>query len=129
MSYLEIPITAVNGQTKYVIAKDKIMLVRQGDAVLPTPSGGTVGTTVSLFLDSGLASQEVITFTHTVLSAAVIAAGYNVADIISDAIASNPSGGISKVGGIPATFQAVVAGQNVAGQAATFVQFSAPVLA
>jgi len=127
MSYLEIPITAVNGQTKYVIAKDKIMLVRQGDATLP--NAGNAGTTVSLFLDSGLASQEVITFTHTVLSAAVIAAGYNVADIINDAIASNPSGGISKVGGIPATFQAVVAGQNVAGQAATFVQFSAPVLA
>ena len=127
MSYLEIPITAVNGQTKYVIAKDKIMLVRQGDATLP--NAGNAGTTVSLFLDSGLATQEVITFTHTVLSAAVIAAGYNVADIISEAIASNPSGGISKVGGIPATFQAVVAGQNVAGQAATFVQFSAPVLA
>ena len=126
MSYLEIPITAVNGQTKYVIAKDKIMLVRQGDATLP--NAGNVGTTVSLFLDSGLATQEVITFTHTVLSAAVIAAGYNVADIISEAIASNPSGGVSKVGGIPATFQAVVAGQNVAGQAATFVQFSAPVL-
>ena len=49
--------------------------------------------------------------------------------IRDSAIASNPSGGISKVGGIPATFQAVVAGQNVAGQAATFVQFSAPVLA
>jgi len=127
MSYLEIPITAVNGQTKYVIAKDKIMLVRQGDATLP--NAANVGTTVSLFLDSGLATQEVITFTHTVLSAAVIAAGYNVADIISEAIASNPSGGVSKVGGIPATFQAVVAGQNVAGQAATFVQFSAPVLA
>ena len=127
MSYLEIPITAVNGQTKYVIAKDKIMLVRQGDATLP--NAGNVGTTVSLFLDSGLATQEVITFTHTQLSAAVIAAGYNVADIISEAIASNPSGGVSKVGGIPATFQAVVAGQNVAGQAATFVQFSAPVLA
>tara|TARA_R110001606_G_scaffold55637_1_gene135404 strand:+ start:508 stop:891 length:384 start_codon:yes stop_codon:yes gene_type:complete len=127
MSYLEIPITAVNGQTKYVIAKDKIMLVRQGDATLP--NAGNAGTTVSLFLDSGLATQEVITFTHTVLSAAVIAAGYNVADIISEAIASNPSGGVSKVGGIPATFQAVVAGQNVAGQAATFVQFSAPVLA
>ena len=127
MSYLEIPITAVNGQTKYVIAKDKIMLVRQGDATLP--NAANVGTTVSLFLDSGLATQEVITFTHTQLSAAVIAAGYNVADIISEAIASNPSGGVSKVGGIPATFQAVVAGQNVAGQAATFVQFSAPVLA
>lgn len=127
MSYLEIPITAVNGQTKYVIAKDKIMLVRQGDATLP--NAGNAGTTVSLFLDSGLATQEVITFTHTVLSAAVIAAGFNVADIINDAIASNPSGGISKVGGIPATFQAVVAGQNVAGQAATFVQFSGPVLA
>jgi hypothetical protein len=127
MSYLEIPITAVNGQTKYVIAKDKIMLVRQGDATLPNAANPL--TTVSLFLDSGLATQEVITFTHTQLSAAVIAAGYNVADIISEAIASNPSGGVSKVGGIPATFQAVVAGQNVAGQAATFVQFSAPVLA
>jgi hypothetical protein len=128
MSYLEIPITAVNGQSKYVIAKDDIMLVRQGDATLPNPTGGTVGTTVTIFLGSGIAIDS-ITFTHTVLSAAVIAAGYNVADIINDAIASNPSGGVSKVGGIPATFQAVVAGQNVAGQAATFVQFSAPVVA
>ena len=128
MSYLEIPITAVNGQTKYVVAKDDIMLVRQGDAVLPNPTGGTVGTAVTIFLGSGI-SVDTITFTHTVLSTAVIAAGYNVADIISEAIASNPSGGISKVGGIPATFQAVVAGQNVAGQAATFVQFSAPIVA
>ena len=128
MSYLEIPITAVNGQTKYVVAKDDIMLVRQGDAVLPNPTGGTVGTAVTIFLGGGI-SVDTITFTHTVLSTAVLAAGYNVADIISEAIASNPSGGISKVGGIPATFQAVVAGQNVAGQAATFVQFSAPVIA
>jgi|TARA_R110002110_G_scaffold114031_2_gene282687 hypothetical protein len=122
MSYLEIPITAVNGQTSYVIPKDKIMLIRQGDAVLPNPTGGTVGTTVSIWLDSGLATQEVITFTHTVLSAGVIAAGYNVANIIQDAWASNPGGIVSRVGGIPATISAT-------GQALTFVVFTAPVLA
>ena len=128
MSYLEIPITALNGQTSVIVKKSDIMYCRQGDAVLPNPTGGTVGTTVTLFLGGGIALDN-ITLTHTVLSAAVIAAGFNVADAINDAIASNPSGGVSKVGGIPATFQAVVAGQNVAGQAATFVQFSAPVLA
>jgi len=117
MSYLEIPITAVNGQSKYVIAKDDIMLVRQGDATLPNPTAGTVGTTVSLFLDSGLATQEVITFTHT-----QAAAGFNVADIISDTITGNPGGIVAKVGGIPATVSA-------SGQALSFVQFSAPVLA
>ena len=120
MSYLEIPITAVNGQTSYVIPKDKIMLIRQGDATLP--AAGAVGTTVSIWLDSGLATQEVITFTHTVLSAGVIAAGYNVANIIQDAWASNPGGIVSRVGGIPATISAT-------GQALTFVVFSAPVLA
>ena len=50
MSYLEIPITAVNGQTSYVIPKDKIMLIRQGDATLP--AAGAVGTTVSIWLDN-----------------------------------------------------------------------------
>ena len=121
MSYLEIPITAVNGQTKYVIAKDKIMLVRQGDATLPNAANPL--TTVSLFLDSGLATQEVITFTHTQQSAAIRDAGlFNVADIISDTIAGNPGGIVAKVGGIPATISAT-------GQALSFVQFSAPVLA
>ena len=120
MSYLEIPITAVNGQTKYVIAKDKIMLVRQGVATLPNAANPLI--TVSLFLDSGLATQEVITFTHTQQSPAVIAAGFNVADIISDTIAGNPGGIVARVGGIPATISAT-------GQALSFVQFSAPVLA
>jgi len=121
MSYLEIPITAVNGQTKYVVAKDDIMLVRQGDGTLPTAAGGTVGTTVTIFLKGFNPALEAVTFTHTVLSAATIAAGYNVADAISEAIASNPGGIIAKVGGIPATISAT-------GQALTFVQFSAPVI-
>jgi hypothetical protein len=95
------------------------MLIRQGDATLP--NAGNVGVAVSIWLDSGLATQEVITFTHTVLSAAVIAAGYNVANIIQDALASNPGGIVSRVGGIPATISAT-------GQALTFVVFSAPVL-
>jgi hypothetical protein len=125
MSYLEIPITALNGQTKFVIPKDKIMLIRQGDATLP--NAGNVGTTVSIFLDSGLATQEVITFTHTVLSAASIAAGYNVANALNDAFTSNPGGISSRVGGIPATLSVTAPGV-IGGQALTFVQFSAPVI-
>ena len=121
MSYLEIPITAVNGQTKYVISKESIVLVRQGDDVQP-PTAGTVGTTVTIFLKGSVAAYDAITFTHTALSAGVIAAGFNVADVISEAIASNPGGIIAKVGGIPATISAT-------GQALTFVQFSAPVFA
>jgi len=128
MSYLEIPITAVNGQTKYVIAKENIMLVRQGDAVLPAPTAGaTLGTTVTIFLKGFNVALEAITFTHTVLSAATIAAGYNVADIINEAIAGNPGGIVSKVGGIPATLSVTAPGV-VGGQALSFVQFSAPVI-
>ena len=120
MSYLEIPITAVNGQTKYVIAKDKILFARQGDATLPV--AGAVGTTVTLFLINPQGTFDTVVFTHTVLSAAVIAAGFNVANIIQDAWASNPGGIVSRVGGIPATISAT-------GQALTFVVFTAPVLA
>ena len=122
MSYLEIPITALNGQTSWVIPKHQIKLIRQGDTVLPAPTVGTVGTTVTVWLNSGLANEEAITFTHTVLSAAVIAAGYNVANILQEAWASNPGGIVSRVGGIPATISAT-------GQALTFVVFTAPVLA
>jgi len=121
MSYLEIPITAVNGQTKYVISKESIVVARQGDGAA-IPTAGTVGTTVTVFLKGSVAAFDAITFTHTVLSAATIAAGYNVADAISEAIASNPGGIVSKVGGIPATISAT-------GQALTFVQFSAPAFA
>jgi hypothetical protein len=126
MSYLEIPITAVNGQTKYVIAKDKILFARQGDATLPV--AGTVGTTVTLFLINPQGTFDTVVFTHTVLSAAVIAAGFNVADIINEAIASNPGGIVSKVGGIPATLSVTAPGV-IGGQALTFVAFSAPVIA
>jgi hypothetical protein len=126
MSYLEIPITAVNGQTKYIIAKDKILFARQGDATLPV--AGTVGTTVTLFLINPQGTFDTVVFTHTVLSAAVIAAGFNVADIINEAIASNPGGIVSKVGGIPATLSVTAPGV-IGGQALTFVAFSAPVIA
>jgi|TARA_R110002153_G_scaffold271773_1_gene439587 hypothetical protein len=126
MSYLEIPITAVNGQTKYVIAKDKILFARQGDATLPV--AGAVGTTVTLFLINPQGTFDTVVFTHTVLSAAVIAAGFNVADIINEAIASNPGGIVSKVGGIPATLSVTAPGV-IGGQALTFVAFSAPVIA
>tara|TARA_R100001369_G_scaffold56483_1_gene83286 strand:+ start:930 stop:1298 length:369 start_codon:yes stop_codon:yes gene_type:complete len=122
MSYLEIPITALNGQTKVIIPKGDILYARQGDAVLPQPTGGTVGTTVTLFLSSQSGTFDTLTLTHTVLSAAVIAAGYNVADVINETLASNPGGIIAKVGGIPATLSATF-------QALSFVQFSAPVLA
>ena len=126
MSYLEIPITAVNGQTKYVIAKDKILFARQGDATLPV--AGAVGTTVTLFLINPQGTFDTVVFTHTALSAAVIAAGFNVADIINEAIASNPGGIVSKVGGIPATLSVTAPGV-IGGQALTFVAFSAPVIA
>ena len=126
MSYLEIPITAVNGQTKYVIAKDKILFARQGDATLP--AAGAVGTTVTLFLINPQGTFDTVVFTHTTLSAAVIAAGFNVADIINEAIASNPGGIVSKVGGIPATLSVTAPGV-IGGQALTFVAFSAPVIA
>ena len=126
MSYLEIPITAVNGQTKYIIAKDKILFARQGNAALPT--AGVTGTTVTLFLINPQGTFDTVVFTHTVLSAAVIAAGFNVADVINEAIASNPGGIVSKVGGIPATLSVTAPGV-IGGQALTFVQFSAPVIA
>ena len=126
MSYLEIPITAVNGQTKYIIAKDKILFARQGNAALP--AAGVTGTTVTLFLINPQGTFDTVVFTHTVLSAAVIAAGFNVADIINEAIASNPGGIVSKVGGIPATLSVTAPGV-IGGQALTFVAFSAPVIA
>jgi hypothetical protein len=126
MSYLEIPITAVNGQTKYIIAKDKILFARQGNAALP--AAGVTGTTVTLFLINPQGTFDTVVFTHTVLSAAVIAAGFNVADVINEAIASNPGGIVSKVGGIPATLSVTAPGV-IGGQALTFVQFSAPVIA
>ena len=122
MSYLEIPITALNGQTKVIIPKGDILYARQGDATLPQPTAGTVGTTVTLFLSSQSGTFDTLTLTHTVLSAAVIAAGYNVADVINETLAGNPGGIIAKVGGIPATLSATF-------QALSFVQFSAPVLA
>jgi len=126
MSYLEIPITAVNGQTKYIIAKDKILFARQGNAALP--AAGVTGTTVTLFLINPQGTFDTVVFTHTVLSAAVIAAGFNVADVINEAIASNPGGIVSKVGGIPATLSVTAPGV-IGGQALTFVAFSAPVIA
>ena len=126
MSYLEIPITAVNGQTKYIIAKDKILFARQGNAALP--AAGVTGTTVTLFLINPQGTFDTVVFTHTVLSAAVIAAGFNVADVINEAIASNPGGIVSKVGGIPATLSVTAPGV-IGGQALTFVPFSAPVIA
>jgi hypothetical protein len=123
MSYLEIPITALNGQTKVIIPKGDILYARQGDAALPQPTAGaTIGTTVTLFLSTPAGTFDTLSLTHTVLSAAVIAAGYNVADVINETLASNPGGIIAKVGGIPATLSATF-------QALSFVQFSAPVLA
>ena len=106
MSYLEIPLTpAVNGQTSVVLKKSDIISV--------TAQGADTSTVLSI--NTGVAGSDVLTLTHT-----AAATGFNVADAIQDAWASNPGGIVSKIGGIPATVSAT-------GQALTFVQFSAAV--
>ena len=113
MSYLSIPLSpAINGQTSFQLQKKDIVRVITGDGAVP-PTGGTVTTTTSIFVNSGVAALDLFVLTHT-----APAAGFNVADIINGALVSNPGGIVAKVGGIPATVDA-------RGQALTFVNFSA----
>jgi len=119
MSYLSIPLSpAVNGQTSLQLQKKDVVRVITGDGIVP-PTPGTVTTTTSIFVNSGVAALDLFTLTHT-----APAAGFNVADIINETLASNPGGIVAKVGGIPATLSVTAPGV-IGGQALTFVQFSA----
>ena len=112
MSYLKIPLTpAVNGQTSVVIQKKDIVSVIAG--------GVATSTVINLSTAAGL--LDTLTLTHT-----APATGYNVADVLQDAWASNPGGIVATVGGIPATLSVTAPGV-VGGQALTFVVFSAAV--
>ena len=103
MSYLKIPLfPAVNGQTSVIIQKKDILSVLAVNA-----------TSTIININSGVATEDVLTLTHT-----EAAATYNVADIIQDTWVSSPGNGVAVIGGIPATVSAT-------GQALTFVQFSA----
>tara|TARA_R110002110_G_scaffold375192_1_gene584961 strand:- start:14 stop:385 length:372 start_codon:yes stop_codon:yes gene_type:complete len=119
MSYLQIPLSpAINGQTSFQLQKKDIVRVITGDGVVP-PTAGTVTTTTTIYVNSGVAALDQFTLTHT-----APAAGSNVADIINENLASNPGGIVARVGGIPATLSVTAPGV-IGGQALTFVQFSA----
>jgi hypothetical protein len=109
MAYLEIPITGGTGATsitnKFVIDKDKIVLIHQGSV----GAAQTNPTTVSSILCEGGVELQI---THT-----AAATGFSVLDALLDAYSGSPGNGVSKVGGIPATVSA-------SGQALTFVVFS-----
>jgi len=100
--------TAINAQSYFLINMDDIVLIRPGDN-----AGANLTTTTSIIVDTGVAASDVITFTH-----GTAATGYSVVDAFMDAWAAKPSGGVSLVGGIPATVSGT-------GQALTFVQFTA----
>jgi len=109
MAYLEIPITGGSGATsitdKFVIDKEKIVLIHQGSVAAPQTNPTT---TSSIICKDGVELQ----ITHT-----AAAAGFSVLNALLDAYSGAPGNGISKVGGIPATVSAT-------GQALTFVVFS-----
>ncbi len=109
MAYLEIPITGGSGATsitdKFVIDKDKIVLIHQGSVGAPQTNPTTVS---SIICEGGVELQ----ITHT-----AAATGFSVLDGLLDAYSGSPGNGVSKVGGIPATVSAT-------GQALTFVVFS-----
>jgi len=113
MAYLEIPITGGSGATsitdKFVIDKDKIVLIHQGSVGAPQTNPTTVS---SILCEGGVELQ----ITHT-----AAATGFSVLDALLDAYSGSPGNGISKVGGIPATVSA-------SGQALTFVVFSQVVI-
>tara|TARA_R110001592_G_scaffold214399_1_gene467355 strand:- start:282 stop:659 length:378 start_codon:yes stop_codon:yes gene_type:complete len=121
MSYLKIPLTpAVNGQNYLIIPKDKISWIRSGDGSNPPTAGATLATRSTIFLsDVGGLGENAITLTHT-----AAAAGFSVSDSINDALASNPGGIVSLVGGVPATVSVTAPGV-IGGQALTFVNFTA----
>ena len=107
-SYLEIPITSVQGDlnvtTKLVLDKSNIIRVAQGAA----GAGTTPATLTTIECQEGIEYQ----LTHT-----AAAAGFSVLNSLIDAWVGAPGNGVSKVGGIPATVSAT-------GQALTFVVFS-----
>jgi len=113
MAYLEIPITGGSGATsitdKFVIDKDKIVLIHQGSVGAPQTNPATVS---SIICEGGVELQ----ITHT-----AAATGFSVLNALLDAYSGSPGNGVSKVGGIPATVSAT-------GQALTFVVFSQVVI-
>jgi len=113
MAYLEIPITGGSGATsitdKFVIDKDKIVLIHQGSVGAPQTNPTTVS---SIICEGGVELQ----ITHT-----AAATGFSVLNALLDAYSGSPGNGVSKVGGIPATVSAT-------GQALTFVVFSQVVI-
>jgi hypothetical protein len=113
MAYLEIPITGGSGATsitdKFVIDKDKIVLIHQGSVGAPQTNPTTVS---SIICEGGVELQ----ITHT-----AAATGFSVLNALLDAYSGSPGNGVSKVGGVPATVSAT-------GQALTFVVFSQVVI-
>jgi len=113
MAYLEIPITGGSGATsitdKFVIDKDKIVLIHQGSVGAPQTNPTTVS---SIICEGGVELQV----THT-----AAATGFSVLNALLDAYSGSPGNGVSKVGGVPATVSAT-------GQALTFVVFSQVVI-
>jgi hypothetical protein len=113
MAYLEIPITGGSGATsitdKFIIDKDKIVLIHQGSVGAPQTNPTTVS---SIICEGGVELQ----ITHT-----AAATGFSVLNALLDAYSGSPGNGVSKVGGIPATVSAT-------GQALTFVVFSQVVI-
>ena len=113
MAYLEIPITDGSGATpisdKFIIDKDKIVLIHQGSVGAPQTNPTTVS---SIICEGGVELQ----ITHT-----AAATGFSVLNALLDAYSGSPGNGVSKVGGIPATVSAT-------GQALTFVVFSQVVI-
>ena len=109
MAYLEIPITGGSGATsitdKFVIDKDKIVLIHQGSVGAPQTNPTTVS---SIICEGGVELQ----ITHT-----AAATGFSVLNALLDAYSGSPVNGVSKVGGVPATVSAT-------GQALTFVTFT-----
>ena len=86
MSYLEIPIASARKRSDKVQSLQKIKFSISQDRSNPA---SWYRAPVTLFLINPQGTFDTVVFTHTVLSAAVIAAGFNVADIINEAIASN----------------------------------------
>lgn len=113
MAYLEIPITGGSGATsitdKFIIDKDKIVLIHQGSVGAPQTNPTTVS---SIICEGGVELQ----ITHT-----AAATGFSVLNALLDAYSGSPGNGVSKVGGVPATVSAT-------GQALTFVVFSQVVI-
>jgi len=112
MSYIKAQYAApINGQSAFLIPKDNVAFI--------VPGAGALTTTVDLFLKQvGPVGAAVDAYRITFSAAA--AAGFSLCDAVSNAWASSP-GGISLIGGIPATLSAT-------GQALTFVTITSVTL-